>query len=351
MDITLGFLVAFFLVILPGLIFRRLYYFGEFSKQFSANHSLISLIAIVCIPGIVNLILIFFLFDYFIEEIDVGKVIDKFKEINDPGHKFENDGGTPLRQILLKDASPFLVFLYSVSLLFGLAFGRIVRKTKIDTYSKILRYKNYWFYLFNGQHPGFRKMESINKKGFKHLFTKADIMIDTESQPHLYSGIIIDYELAPNKNQILDKIFLKEAKRYKITDGGERKIKPIPGNILVVDCKSMKNMNLTYVYEETTKFLESKWPSRIESIITLLIFAVIPIFIVKTEYIEWDIYTKYFELKWYAKAVAILLAIQVLNILNPIVSNKGGYKWVNGWSFLAKVVWILAFFILLIILS
>ncbi len=88
MDITLGFLVILTLVVLPGLIFRRLYYYGEFSKQFSANHSLFNLLAISCVPGLINLLLILWGYDLFITEIDFGAIIDKFKQINDPNFVF-----------------------------------------------------------------------------------------------------------------------------------------------------------------------------------------------------------------------------------------------------------------------
>ncbi len=228
-------------------------------------------------------------------------------------------------------SGPFAAFLYITSIILGLISGRLVRITRIDTLTKYFRFKNYWFYLFNGQHTGMRKMKYLSKKGKKHLFTKADVLIDTGGKSHLYSGIIVDYELMHNECQTLSKIMLKDAKRYKLQ--GEVRIKTaILGNILVLDCSSMKNINLTYVYEETQSFMESKWPSRIELMFSILFLIFIPLLFVKADVIHWNFYNVYFDQRWYTKFVAFVLMIQILNAFNPIKTSKDGkHQWV-GWS-------------------
>ena len=52
------------LIIFPGLIFRRLFFYGEFSKEFRAGHNLIGLLAISTVPGIIILAFTFIAYHY-----------------------------------------------------------------------------------------------------------------------------------------------------------------------------------------------------------------------------------------------------------------------------------------------
>ena len=218
MDFSLGFLVILFLIIFPGLIYRRLYFYGEFSKEFKSGYNLISLIAISSIPGLVNLICIFFLYDKYFNEIDLGKIIDIFKDIKSEDFRFEESDDTPIRELLKTKAIPFIGFLYITSFLLGALTGRFIRITRIDTKYKLLRFKNYWFYLFNGQHTSFKKMRHLRVQNKKHVFTKADILIDSNSDTHLYSGIVVDYELFEDKCDTLSKVMLQNAQRYSFKE-------------------------------------------------------------------------------------------------------------------------------------
>src|SRR5690554_7532128 len=52
MAITLDFFLLFLLFIIPGLVFKRLYFFGEFSKQFSLKDNAYTILFFSFIPGI-----------------------------------------------------------------------------------------------------------------------------------------------------------------------------------------------------------------------------------------------------------------------------------------------------------
>ncbi len=240
MDFSLGFLVVLILIIFPGLIYRRLYFYGEFSKEFKSRYNLVSLIAISIIPGLINLICVFFFYDTFFNKIDIGEIIDKFKDLNNETFRFKESEDTPIKELLNTRIIPFIGFLYLTSLLIGAVLGRLVRISKIDTKFKLLRFKNYWFYLFNDQHTSFKKMKHLKKREKKYISTKADILIDSNNKTHLYSGIIVDYELHENECDILSKVMLQNAERYSIKNGKKNPVK-IPGNLLVVDCSSMIN--------------------------------------------------------------------------------------------------------------
>ena len=303
MEISLGFFVILILILFPGLIFRRLYFYGEFSKQIKSEYNLISLIAISIIPGLINLVCVFLLYDNFFTEVDLGEIIDKLKDINNPQYRHAKSEDTPIKELINTKVSPFIGFLYVSSILLGSISGRFIRISRIDTKFKLLRFKNYWFYLFNGQHTSFKKMRHLKKRNKRYLFTKADILIDSISKTHLYSGIVVDYELLDTDCQALSKVMLQNAERYSMRDG-KRTVIGIPGNLLVVDCTSMKNINLTYVYEEAKDVLKSKLPNSIEIIFGLIILFLIPIFIFKTESLDWSIYKEYFKLSWYEKIIA-----------------------------------------------
>lgn len=346
MNFSLGFLVVIILIIFPGLIYRRLYFYGEFSKEFKSRYNLVSLIAIAIVPGLINLICVFLFFDNFFNEIDLGEIIDKFKDLNSENFRFKKSKDTPIKDLLEEKAVPFVSFLYLTSLIVGSVSGRFVRITKIDTKFKLLRFKNYWFYLFNGQHTGFKKMRHLKRRNKKHIFTKADILIDSNNKTHLYSGIIVDYELHENQCDTLSKIMLQNAERYGIRDDKRVSIE-IPGNLLVVDCSTMKNINLTYIYEEAKSILDSKLPNYVETIFGLISLLIIPIFIFKADSIDVELYKIYFNFHWFKKLIVFFIAVQFLSLFNPFVKDKGEYKVVSFKNVLAKIIWIIGLSILL----
>ena len=349
MDLSLGLIVVLLLLIFPGLIYRRLYFYGEFSKEFKSNFNLFSLLAISTIPGLINLILIYVLYDSFFESIDLGEIIDTFKNINNENYRFTKTDTTPLKDLINSKAAPFIGFLYLSSFIFGAISGRIVRLSRLDTKFKLLRFKNYWFYIFNGQHTNFKKMKHLRLENKKHLFTKADILIDSNNKTHLYSGIVVDYELLDNNCNSLNKIMLQNAKRYSHKDGGTIPVE-ISGNLLIIDCTTMKNINLTYAYEEAKSILKSKLPNIIDIIFGLIILLLIPSFIFRLNFVELEIYENYFSFKWYKKIIAFLFVIQILSIIKPFEKFEDEYKFITLKGTIAKLLWIGVFLYLLWIL-
>jgi hypothetical protein len=336
MEISWGFFAVLILILFPGVIIRKLYFYGEFSKQFTAGISFVKLLSISSIPGLINLIVIYFVYDSVISEIDLGAVIDTFKDVGSSNFKFEESTETPIKERLNDKVFPFLGFLYLFAVIVGSISGRLVRITRLDTRFKLLKFKNYWFYLFNNEHTKFKKMRYLKEPNSKHLFTIADVLIDSNNKTNLYSGIIVDYELLEGDSQVLSKLMLRDAERYSEKDGIRVPVK-IPGNLLVVDCHSMKNINLTFVCEKTEGFLKSKWPSIVDLIFSLLIISLIPFFIFRTDYIEWNIYLNYFKLVWYEKVIFYFLTVQVLSLFNPFVkNNEKEYKYVGIWELVAK---------------
>lgn len=346
MEVSLGFFVVLLLLLFPGLIYRRLYFYGEFSKEFNDGQNIVSLLAKSAVPGLVISILSITLYSYFFLKIDIAEVIDKFKDINNPDIKLTHPHDSSFNELIISKVSPFVGFEYLISLILGALSGRLIRITRLDTKFKILRYKNYWFYIFNGQYGGFKKLKHLGQENKKHLFTKADILIDSSSSTLLYSGIVVDYELNENNCCELSKIFLQNAERYSLINN-ERVRVEIPGTLLVVDCTTMKNINLTYIYQERKSLLESKLPSAIEITFGLLIILLIPFFIFRAESINFDFYNSYFNQLWYKKVICYFAIIQILSLLNPFVKTGEEYKYISLKAFVAKFLWITLLFVLL----
>ncbi len=346
MSLSLGFIVVLLLIIFPGLIYRRFYFYGEFSKEFKSNINLVTLISISVIPGLINLIVVYFLYNSFFDyNISLSHLTDVYKNISSQDYRFENSN-ISVKDFIESSIFSFMCFVYLSSFLSGITFGRLVRISNLDTKFKLLRFKNYWFYLFNGQHTNFTKMKHLKVENGEHLFTKADVLINSNDKTLLYSGIIVDYELLENDSNSLKNIILQNAKRYSSKDE-KVKVTDIPGNIFVVDCTNMININLTYIYDKKESILSSKVPSLIELVFGLLILLLIPLSIFKFSFLDLRLYNYYFSLNWYQRIPAFFLIIQIIGLLNPFVKEQDEYTWVNWKTFLGKLVWVI-FLVLLI---
>lgn len=351
MDISLGFIIVVTLILFPGLLFRRLYFYGDFSKQFNAGHSIINQILLAVIPGVSIFISVFFIYHYLFTHIELELIINKLKELNNADTISTNANHVTLVQSFISKSGPFIGFLYLISAMLGVLSGRVVRITKLDRRFKLLRFQNYWFYLLNGEHYDFKKFKHLKQKQKKHLFTKADVLIEQNSETALFSGIVVDYELSNSDGITLSKLFLQNADRYRLKDG-EKKPISIPGNLFVIDCENMKNINLTYIYEDQNlnikSILKSKLPGFVDIILGILFLALIPILIFKVDSINFEFYKNVYSLKWHNKIAAYLFIIQMFSLLNPFIKEDDEYKFISWKLFalkliLAFVMYIIAF--------
>jgi hypothetical protein len=351
MDISLGFIIAFVLILFPGLIIRRLFYYGEFSKQFSGGFTLIKLIAIASIPGLINLVGVFFFYDNFISHIDLESIINTYKDLNNPDHHVELNKSKPVSETIKESLLPFFSLIYTSSLLIGLMAGRLIRIARIDTKFKLLRFKNYWFYVFSGELTKFKKLKHLKESNKKHLFTVADILVDSDGKSNLYSGIVVDYELNESNCQLLNKVVLQNAERFRQVQETKERVK-IPGNLFVVDCSKMRNINLTYIFEESTSFLESMVPTIVTNTLGLIELLLIPVSIFKTDFVFWSWYVNYFNLHWYEKIVCYFLVIAILDLFNPFTKKPKEieYKYVSRKLVFAKISLVLILLITLYLL-
>lgn len=339
MDISLGFIIISILIILPGLLFRRLYFFGEFSKQFNAGYNVTSQIALSVIPGISIFILVFFVYHKIYQNIEIESIINKIKEINNPESIQINKNKDNLTQLLINQIAPFIIFLFASSAFSGVISGRLIRITKLDNRFKVLRFRNFWFYSFSGENLEFEKFKHLSLSNKNRLFTQADILIDQNGTGTLFSGIVVDYELSIKDGTTLSKVYLSNAHRYKKT---KKKTLPIliPGDIFIVECDNIKNINLKHIFEknnEKNSILQSKIPQNTELIFALLIISFILIIFFKLKLVDYKYLNLLFELEWYKRILPLIFIVQTLYILIPFTKNENFYQFVTCRLLLSKI--------------
>lgn len=262
MSITAGLLLVFLNIFLPGLIFLRSYFKGEFSKQFNTRVPILRLAFYSLIPGIVFFLLSVSVYPFFDTNFKLSEGLEVYRNL------LSTDGDLSVgsKKFLNNHIWIYLIFLccaYFSAGFFGVLLHYIVRKANLDKKYKILRFKNYWYYIFSGEVAKFSKFDkaitSINIENIDNqsdvLITYADILVDECGKSKLYTGYILDYELDQENINTLDKIYLLDAHKYNSIKAENKRFKfqpgfikkPIPGHLFVIDYKKVLNLNLTYV--------------------------------------------------------------------------------------------------------
>lgn len=266
MEIAINSLLIFLLLVFPGLIFRRFYYVGEFSKQFNSANWLNSFY-ISIIPGIIIQIFTLFVYLSFIEVFDEREPLICY--INSFYLKIQNSE-IPYYLFSIK-------FLKSIAIYFLLLIGFasliaqlcwiIVRQFKFDIRFKPLRFSNHWHYYFSGEVIKTRDFQPLNKKNKnkKVVLTEADVLVDIgNGENTLYKGFISQYTICRDSGD-LKTLYLTQSRRFKKTDT-KVELKDIPGDIMVIPFDKVINLNLTYVYFDK----DNKIWKVITSILTIL---------------------------------------------------------------------------------
>ncbi len=239
MNIALSTLLIF-LFLLPGLIFRKLYYSGTFSKQYF-KQNFFELFISSFVPAIIFQFTWFTVvefFDYYIDLMVLVKIFDEDK-ISNAFTNFEN--------------YKFQIFFYHLSLnifagLMGWLLKFLVRKTKADKRIKILRYRNSWHYLFSGEFFDLpmASFNLIDDDVNQIEFIYTDVLTSASDKLILYEGILVDYELS--KDEGLNYLILKEYRRRFIDDNEKdnKEYYEIPGHILIIPYSSITNINMSF---------------------------------------------------------------------------------------------------------
>jgi len=235
-------LFLFFLLI-PGILFRKLYYSKEFSKEFF-KESLFGVFTATFLPSLFFQTIWIYLVQLFGFNVDFSAIGNLLS--SDSSYLFFDSLQINFDKILIYNASLFLF-----SGFVGFMCKQTVRKLRWDRKYKFFRFQNTWHYILKGEFFDFPNADiSLQKDTVENIeFVFVDAVLDLQGDSYLYNGILVDYELSNDGG--FKNISITEPIRRKISDETIKNNKPnkfynIKGHILLLKYNLIKNINFTY---------------------------------------------------------------------------------------------------------
>lgn len=232
--------VVLFILLIPGLLFRRFYYTEEFSKEYF-KQTFFGTFFSAFLPSLLFHICWYFVVAYLGYNIDLSILGDLLSGQND-----EN-----VYRAIESNIGKITGYNFSIAIAAGLGgflSKKVIRNYKLDRIYKLFRFQNSWHYVLKGEFFDFpRASFDLEDSGVEEIeFVYVDAIIDTNAGTFLYEGIFVDYELSANSG--LNYITLKNTSRKLISinkqDDGESY--PINGHIVVLPFHQIKNINLSF---------------------------------------------------------------------------------------------------------
>ena len=369
MNLTLGFIAFFISIVIPGILFRRFYFFGEFSKQYNTKDPVLHSIFFSIIPGVLLQLTGFLLYNYIIGY--KSKFINILTIFRDFTSNTDKEVKIVTRTFINEDISTFFyysLFVFLISAFFGLILSLVVRGSGLDKKVKLFRFKNQWYYIFSGEVLNMKKFHEVQKVKFnnnkpfkKDIYsTYADILVNVnEDIRQLYTGYLVDYDLKSEDTTKLDKIYLRDTYRYKKKKSNNKSFKEdksqreIPGDIFILNADNIININLTYLPSNQKKIKKIKKQQKKYStlqIINLFLF----LFFIQIHFsykffkLDNTFLNNYFiNINFFGKLFTFLLITQILSFFFPNYDNsKNKYTYTSSKK--EKIIKILSLIILLI---
>ncbi len=242
MDIALGGIVIL-VILLPGLLFRKGYFSEEFSNQYTVGN-FFRLFLDTLFPSIITYILflpiIYYGCGYY---YDIELILGVLSSDSNLVAKSIKQIDFYSKEILL-----FQLVINAVAFGAGYWLKSFVLKNSYDARSKFLRYKNVWHYILSAKYILFKRsqIDLLNNTIEDIDFTFVDALVDVGDKPILYTGVLVDYELARDGG--LDLLYLKFPQR-KVLDS-KCGFKEIEGNTLVLKYNEIINLNFSFIQVE-----------------------------------------------------------------------------------------------------
>lgn len=275
MSITLDFLLLFILVVIPGLIFKRFYYLGEFSKQFSTKDSIYKSVFNSIVPGVIIQLLAYWVFIFVHEPaFSIKEIAGTFNEV----WSFKETYSPFTREFVDFKIHLFLIHELNVMLLAAFLGGTsywIIRGLKLDIRFKILRFKNQWYYVFSGEINSFKKFKNVKssfiielekENRYKYYPPQVEIITQNAGEEQRYVGFLVDYDLSYENINDLDKVYLRRA--AKITTGSNKKDEKeyLSGDVFVLKAHNILSLTLTFIPSPQNKQKEKRFNQQKKSI-------------------------------------------------------------------------------------
>lgn len=329
---------------MPGLVFKRLYFYGEFSKQFSIKEPLYNLIFFAVLPGIVLQLIGYLLYAVMYKGLPLAGCMQGIQTLFSSG---VNDNGSfgILSYLDFSEVLIYQLFICVFSFITGFLSARLIRYLSLDKRSKILRFRNQWYYILSGEILVFKKFKPhyvhINpsdQKNKKQFLTHVDVVIEAPAGFEMYSGFVIDYDLKNSDPSELDKLYLKGASRY-VTNSKDGAIRSrgekieIPGDVFILETDKLLNMNVSYKKSENTE-TTTPWIYNLIDALLGILFLILWLelifnfdFIISKIIGNWGI--KVYELGWWAKT-ALVFGLSELMVSFQSVTQKRWLRFLIG---------------------
>ena len=235
--------LVFLVFLVPGFLFRRLYFSGEFSEQYF-KENFVSLIFPTLLTSIVIHLLSYILLSPFFkpDTSTIGTFLS--------GDNNNKDISLAIQNVLSNYKSILLYFIIAsfIGGFSGWLTKLIIRNYKLDRKYKILRFQNEWHYLFSGELLDFPNVPG--RTGNIDL-AYVDTLISTNEGTVLYSGLLDDYVLSSSNG--IDRIYLKNVKRRFLKDDLQLNTEPekdryyfMPGDFFVIPFNKIINLHISY---------------------------------------------------------------------------------------------------------
>lgn len=243
--------ILIFLLIFPGVIYRRLYNSKEFSKDYLRKNTLDEVTGSILWGILIQGLGVYIVTRFFHMELDTETVAYLITGAKDDAHsakafaKFYES----LDKLLLYYVS--LIFLSGLA---GYTAKAFVRKTGLDRKSRLLRFDNEWHYILSGEILEFPELTNTlnpDRVKAKDLESKyVDVLIKIDSDFIIYSGFLIDYHLSGHGG--LDMISLKGVRKKLMDRNGKFLIdQPLNVDVFTIPYNQIMNLSINYyVLEE-----------------------------------------------------------------------------------------------------
>lgn len=339
-QVALNTVIAVMTAIFPGFIFRKCYYSGEFTKQFNQSNEFDKLLWNVFFSGIS----VGFTFSliYLFRNLTGLEVLESlsYETINQLSEPIANNK-IPQKDLIYKTYKDLLYIIgliYFFSCFFGLMLHWLVRTLRLDVRFPLFRFKNYWYYYIHGG-----KILYNNPENKKLAFTKADVLCEIGGETKMYSGILSQYTVSKEDNN-LEHIFLTNAqslKQIKDANGNTTDVKrrDIAGAVFCIPYSTVLNMNLVYVYRS----MENKNFQKFFTLVFNVLFFLCLTFVIVS---VWFDLTAFGIAGFWKKVGFVWWSYFVLINLRLLINRKSNFKysWLIETGFIiASVLWILSY--------
>ncbi len=227
--------ILIFILLLPGAVFSRFYYSGEFSKQYfkpTAYELFVATLVPSLLLHLLGLLVMRYGWQYTLDWQRFGlllaggnnraEVFEAFGVLNDYGDR-----------ILAYNLS-----LWGFAFVAGLGSKLVVRKLKLDRKYPLFRFQNEWYYVVTGEILDFPRMPG---KAEDKDFILVDAAVNSPEGTIIYTGILNDYRLS--KTGGLELLYMSKVTRRFLQ--GRRQPFELKG-ILVLPYSTVLNLHFSY---------------------------------------------------------------------------------------------------------